>query len=595
MCGLFGFVNFQGSAQEYLERGRTALDVLRHRGPNQWGEAILGNVYCGHRRLSILDVSEAGRQPMHSADGNIVITVNGEIYNFAQLRTELEKSFKFTSNSDSEVALHGYQAWGIDGLVERIDGMYAFVIYDHTKRELSLIRDRVGIKPLYYASIGQWFIWASELKAITKFLEMESLTVDNTALYDLLTYRYIPAPKTPYVEVRKLMPGHYLTLDSHSGKFVQRRYWSLPTTVRDGSREALAEQLRSTVEASVRSHLTSDVPLGTFLSGGMDSSIVSMHASSAVQQMHSFSIGFDNPEYDETQFARIASNAFGTQHHEKMLVRSDSDNLVSWMRTTYDEPFGDYSALPTFHVSQLARSHVTVALSGDGGDEIFGGYKWYDRIAQIIKARGAFSNLIDRSSFKIPYVKRPKNKWQSFLNRAALYGGMGVFELYVVLMNAVPQNIRQQYRRSLNIPSDYDDYWLLRQYYKPELGLRRALQYIDFHTYLPDDILTKVDRASMAVSLECRVPFLSRNVIEFAFSLPEHFLYLDGQLKGGLKYAYRDLLPDSILNRPKKGFGIPTLAWQIVGNDNQSFEQIVLKDYLEEHAKTSMITADSIL
>jgi asparagine synthase (glutamine-hydrolysing) len=587
MCGLFGFVNFQGPAQAYLDRGRNALNTLRHRGPNQWGDAVMDNVYCGHRRLSVLDVSEAGRQPMLSAEGDVAVTANGEIYNFASLRAELEKTCRFTSNSDTEVALHGYRTWGIDGLVDRIDGMYSVVIYDRAERRLSLIRDRVGIKPLYYGRVGQWFVWASELKAITNFLAGVSLTVDTTALYDLLTYRYIPAPKTPYVEIRKLMAGHYISLDVNSDKLVQHRYWSLPTSICEGTRDDLADRLRSTIEASVCSHLVSDVPVGTFLSGGMDSSIVSMHAARSVQGMHSFTIGFDNPEYDEAEFARVAATAFGTLHHEKRLIRSDSDKLIPWMSSTYDEPFGDYSALPTWHVSQLARSQVTVALSGDGGDELFGGYKWYERIARIIKGRGPLAGLIERSSLCIPYTKKPKNKWQSILNRAALYGGMGIFELYVVLMNAVPQKIRQQYRHSLNIPTDYDDYWLLRQYFRPELGLRRALQYLDFHTYLPDDILTKVDRASMATSLECRVPFLSRDVVEFAFSLPEHFLYLGGQLKGGLKYAYRDLLPDSILNRPKKGFGIPTVAWGLVGEGDQSFEQIVLKDYLVKIKKSA--------
>lgn len=589
MCGLFGFVNFQGSAQIGLERGRSALNELQHRGPSQWGEAVLDNVYCGHRRLSILDLSDAGKQPLMSADGEVALTANGEIYNFTSLRTELAKSYRFTSNSDSEVALHGYMAWGINGLVERIDGMYAIAIYDRSSRKLSLIRDRVGIKPLYYARLGQWFVWASELKAIVKFLDPSQLSLDTAALYDLLTYRYIPAPKTAYVGVRKLRAGHYVTLDVTTGEVTEQRYWTLPTTVCEGDPDQLAEQLRATVDASVNAHLVSDVPVGTFLSGGMDSSIVSMHAAKAIPHLHSFSIGFDTPKYDETAFARIAATAFGTHHHEKTLVSGDSANLVAWMRSTYDEPFGDYSALPTWHVSQLARSRVTVALSGDGGDELFGGYKWYERIARIVRGRGPLASLIEKSSISLPYTKRPKSKWQSVMNRITLYGGLGIFELYVVLMNAVPHNVRQHYRRDFNIPADYDDYWALRQYFKPDLGLRRALQYLDFHTYLPDDILTKVDRASMAVSLECRVPLLSRDVVEFSFSLPEHFLYYGGHLKGGLKYAYRDLLPPAILDRPKKGFGIPALGWGLLGEGEQSFEQIVLKEYLMSHSDTAFV------
>jgi asparagine synthase (glutamine-hydrolysing) len=579
MCGLFGFVNLRGPAQPFVERGRKALDALAHRGPDQWGESFLGNVYCGHRRLSILDVSEAGRQPMKSADGQIALTANGEIYNFAPLRGELEKTVRFTSHSDSEVALHGYSAWGLEGLAQRLDGMYALAIHDDATRTLALIRDRVGIKPLYYALVGQWFVWASELRAITTFLADEALAPDNSALFDLLTYRYIPGAKTPYAAVRKLLPGHFLTLDVESGRVATQRYWSPSTEVVTAPDDELAAKLRDTIGASVRAHLASDVPLGTFLSGGMDSTIISYHATREVERMHSFSIGFDFAAYDETAFARIAAEAFGTVHHEKKLERSDSGDLVKWMRSIYGEPFGDYSSLPTWHVSKLARSHVTVALSGDGGDELFGGYAWYERIARIVKRRGPFARLIERSPIRVPYAKRSRSRWQSALNRVALYAGMELFELYVVYMNAVPRGVRDEYRKPLGIPADYDDYWHLRQHFRPEMGLRRALQFIDFNTYLPDDILTKVDRASMAVSLECRVPFLSRDVVELAFTLPERFLYKDGALKGGLKYAYRDVLPPAILKRPKKGFGIPTVAWGVLGDDDRSFEQIVLADY----------------
>lgn len=582
MCGLFGFANFSGLAYGYTERARAALNTLQHRGPNQWGDAVKDNVYCGHHRLSILDVSESGRQPLISSDSSIFLTVNGEIYNFSTLKTELSKTFHFKSNSDSEVALHGYAAWGIDGLLERIDGMFAMVIYDHSKRKLILIRDRVGIKPLYYARIGQWFIWASELKGITKFLKGSQLQIDSTALYDLLTYRYIPAPKTPYIEIRKLMAGHYLSLNTEDGELYEQRYWSLPTDIRQGSKDELAEELKKKIEISVQTHLVSDVPVGTFLSGGIDSSIISMYASKYVNRMHSFSIGFDVKSYDETEFARLAAESFNLIHSEHLLTKGDSGNLVAWMSEIYDEPFGDYSALPTWHVSKLARSFVTVALTGDGGDEIFGGYNWYNQIDRIMRRRGHFANLIEYSPIRIPYEKNPQNKWQVIMNRIALNGGMGLFELYTVFMNAVPRNIRDKYKKKFNIPNDYDDYWLLRKYFFPEMGLRRALQYIDFHTYLPDDILTKVDRASMAVSLECRVPFLSREVVEYAFSLPEDFLYLDGQLKGGIKYAYRNLLPAQILNRPKKGFGIPTKAWEVINNET-SFEQIVLKNFLNKN------------
>jgi asparagine synthase (glutamine-hydrolysing) len=589
MCGLFGFVCFSGAPQDYLLPAREALNTLTHRGPDQHSDALAGNVYLGHRRLSILDLSEAGRQPMASSDEAVAIAVNGEIYNHTQLRSQLGLSH-FRSRSDSEVVLHGYQKWGLEGLLERMDGMYALAIHDRAKSKLILARDRVGIKPLYYARIGAWFAWASELKALERFLYAEALEYDGTALYDFLAYRYIPTPKTPYRQIHKLPAARSLQLNTQTGHLDLRCYWTLQPQSLNRPKDEIAAELREKITNSVRTQIMADVPLGTFLSGGIDSTIVTNHASSMLPHMHSFSIGFDQASHDETRFAAIAAEAFGTEHHVKTLDKSHSHGILDLMRRLCDEPFGDYSALAAWHLSGLARQHVTVALSGDGGDELFGGYKWYDRIPSILRRRGPFAGFAERLS--LPYHKRAPSYARRVANAIAVRAGMSMQEIYIVLMNGEPQLTRRQFREILEIPTDYDDYWLIRQHYDARHGPRKSLQVLDFHTYLVDDILAKVDRSSMHFGLECRVPLLSRELVELAFSLPEDFIYMGGQLKGGLKYAYRDILPPEILKRGKKGFGIPVRAWDVLSDE--SFEVAVLRDYLRVRRRYPVVETGTL-
>lgn len=576
MCGLFGFVDMRKRAVCSLDIAREALNSLTHRGPDQWSEWVDGGVYIGHRRLSILDLSELGRQPMFDASGAVVSAVNGEIYNFPALRAELT-AHPFRSASDSEVVPHGYSEWGIERLLEKLDGMYAFVVLDRARGKLYLARDKVGIKPLYYASIGGRFAWASELCALSRFFAADTLETDGTALYDFLTYRYVPTPKTMYKSVFKLPPGSFLEVDVQTGEFALKRYWYLDPVPSGLSDEQAVELIRECVARSVREQLVSDVPLGCFLSGGMDSSIVTFEGTRVVPTMRTFSIGFDDPRYDETRFARVASEAFGTRHTEARLDASHAVDIQAFLKSLYDEPFGDYSALPTWHVARLARQQVTVALSGDGGDELFGGYPWYQRVASIMASRGPLASMIERGP-QLHYRKRPKHKLHSLMNRAALYVGSSFFELYTILMNGVPWASRAKWRELLGVPRDYDDHWYFRQHYRPELGTYKSLQVLDFNTYLPDDILTKVDRASMRESLECRVPLLGTELVKLAFSLDEKFLFRGGELKGGLKLAYKNALPEEILHRPKKGFGIPVANWKLLGDD-ESFEYGVLREF----------------
>jgi len=492
--------------------------------------------------------------------GNVIIAVNGEIYNYLELKKELSGEYTFKSQSDSEVLLHGYQKWGIEGLLEKIDGMYAFSIFDNARQKLFLARDRVGIKPLYYAVIGKTVAWASELKAIEKFFSHDVLVTDETSLYDFLTYLYVPAPKTLYRNVFKLEPAHYIEVECHSGGITKHRYWSLVVEERPIPPDQAAETLRKLVAKSVREQMMSDVPVGFFLSGGMDSSSVTAEASGISSQIRTYSIGFDQEGHDETRFAEIVARHFHTRHEKRTLDRASAMALFDRLKGWYDEPFADTSAFPTFLVSKFAKEGSTVALTGDGGDEVFGGYRWYARFKKI-KAR------------RWPYSERLRPMVSAIRNRLGA-GRMGKLaeklqfnfflddlELYTKLLGGLLKDEKKRYALLWNIPPDYDDYWHFRKYYREALPLLTRLQYLDLHTYLPDDILTKVDRVSMAVSLEARVPLLSKEIIEFAFSVPEETRYLNGELKGLMKRAYRGILPDEIIRRDKKGFSIPSGGW----------------------------------
>lgn len=574
MCGLFGFVKIGADrlSPEEIEAGHKALRALAHRGPDQHDAFIKDGVYMGHRRLSILDLSESGRQPMKANDA--VLTANGEVYNFQGLRKEIgEKNFK--STSDSEVLLHGYRFYGLETLIEKIDGMYAFIIFDQKEKKLHFVRDRAGIKPLIYARFGEYFLWASELKAIKKFagtLHLK-LSVDNTALFDFLTYRYIPHDKTLYNEARNLLPAHFMSLDIKSGDQITLPYWTLPVSNEPIDHDIAAEKVREVVKKSVSEQMVADVPVGFFLSGGMDSSILVAMGAQIRDNLSTFSIGYDHKAHDETHYADIVASQFKTDHHKKILHASDSDDIIDLIWQWYDQPFGDNSALPTYHVSKFTRATATVALSGDGGDELFGGYRWYKRFERF-------------SKLNVPLIgptycqANAKGMMYKFMSRLDLLTQNDPLALYSILKDGLPPVYTKRYRLELSIPDDYDALWFFRKHDNPNLSIRKKLQIIDFNTFLPDDILTKVDRASMAVSLESRVPFLSREVIETAFSLPEDFIYKNGELKGGLKYAFRNDLPAEILNRDKKGFSIPMHIWKSEGY--KKFQLHVYEHYMKE-------------
>lgn len=550
MCG---FVGGTDPAWAYAP----ALDCIAHRGPDDSRLQRHDPVTFGFCRLAIIDLNPQAGQPMQSADGSTHLVFNGEIYGFRSLRNELERcGAAFRTHSDTEVLLHAWEHWG-ESFVDRIDGMFAIVIWDDRTRRLHLFRDRAGIKPLYYYHDGKRFAFASELKALEAALPAQCLQVDNTALYDFLGYRYVPAPKSLYRNVFKLEPGHTVVFDHSSGRLRgPRRYWTLaPTGDRQISHQAACEELRSLIDLSVRDQLVADVPVGFFLSGGVDSSVVVATAAMQGADVQTFSIGFDSDAVSETPHARRVAEQFGTNHHERILLRDDALNLLPRLKEWFDEPFADESAMPTWLVSAAARERVTVVLTGDGGDEVFGGYRTYPRFERYEK----WPNW-PRAFEKLSWRMRAGAHRRSARSRLLQLLEMGFSSgpgLWARIMAGMPVAAKAQWRERLEIPDDYEDWWHFAAYWRDELPVRTRLQYVDFHTFMPGLVLTKVDRTSMAVSLEARVPLLDRRIVEFSFSLPEAIRLPGGEPKGLLRDAWRGILPEDILDRRKKGFGIP--------------------------------------
>jgi asparagine synthase (glutamine-hydrolysing) len=385
------------------------------------------------------------------------------------------------------------------------------------------------------------------------------LNVDHSALFDFLGYRYIPAPKTLYRNCFKLPPAHRLSFDFDSGRISGPvRYWSLPTGPSSAvpTVDAAAEELRALIDSSVKEQMIADVPLGFFLSGGVDSSVVVASAASQASALVTFSIGFDSDEKSETPYAREIARLFGTEHHERILGKEHAQDLLPMLRSWFDEPFADESALPTFLVSQAAREQVTVVLTGDGGDEVFGGYRTYprwERYADWPAWPKALATMSARLRRRIGRVRGAARLLQTLET-----GFSDGLDLWARIMLGMPRPDKESLRVEYGIPADYDDWWHFREYWREDLPIRTRLQYLDFHSFMPGLVLTKVDRTSMAVSLEARVPLLAQSIIEFSFSLPESIRLAGGELKGLLRHAYRGILPDHILDRRKRGFGIPS-------------------------------------
>lgn len=564
MCGIFGAIDKFPKEESFLI---DVLNLQEHRGPDQYNFYNKGNIFVGHRRLSILDLSENGIQPMFNSNKSILITVNGEIYNYLDLKRRLSKKFKFNSTSDSEVLLNYYIEFGIDRLSKDLDGMFAVAIVDYNINKTFLIRDRVGIKPLYYSvKDGLNLVWSSELKSITAYFGM-NLELDYTALYDFLTYLYIPFPKTSYKNVFKLEPGHYVEFDMDKYQMKNIQYWdvNLDSCYLNENVNTLKEKLRETIINSCKAQLVSDVPVGFFLSGGIDSSIISIVAASLLRDpISTFTISFDDPKYDESIYAREISSLVQSKHFSKNIKDIDVDFSNSQILKWFDEPFADTSCFPTYQVSKFASNEVKVILGGDGGDELFFGYGWYLK----------FLNYLNHKKFQFRYLinieKKIKNKFLKYLFTRFDNHYLTELEKYTRLMGGMLNHEKVKYKKQWNIPENYDDYWFFRKFYREDLPIVKRLQYLDFKTYLPEDILTKVDRTSMVNSLECRVPFLSNDIIDYAFNIPSDYLFNKKELKSLLKEAFNNELPISVLNRRKKGFSIP---WNELSNNKVYFKQ----------------------
>jgi asparagine synthase (glutamine-hydrolysing) len=565
MCGIVGIVESDLNRPVAPEDLARMVRTLHHRGPDEEGSVTLSGVGLGMRRLSIVDLS-GGQQPFTNETDSIQLVANGEIYNFGELRQELSGlGHQFRSRSDIEVLVHAYEEWG-ESFLTRLRGMFALALWDGRTRTLLAARDRAGEKPLYWTLTSRGLLLASEVKALLVRPEV-TRELDLEAVDQFLTYEYVIAPRTVLKGIHKLPPGHYLLY--RNGQVTVHRYWDAAAVrVIPWTDDEAAEALRAALTRATVGQMMADVPLGAFLSGGIDSSsIVAMMAEASLQPVNSFSIGFDNGTYNELPYARQIAALFKTNHRERS-VSPNLEELFEKLIVHLDEPFADVSLFPTFLVSQLAREHVTVALSGDGGDELFGGYDAYQ--AQELATRFAWmgDTLLPAAAAvaaALPPTEKKKglvNKFKRFtLGATQAPDDLGHYRWMVYLG---PRQKARLYAGSLQSALLGGDVYApvrdaLARFGQNDL-LNRQL-YADLSLYLADDILVKVDRMSMATSLETRAPFLDADVMELAFSMPGDLKIRDGERKWILKRAMRDVLPREILTRKKEGFSIPMKNW----------------------------------
>ncbi len=580
MCGITGFIDPRAAA-ELEPRCAEMVATLHHRGPDDrgvWCDGEAG-VALGHARLSIVDLSPLGHQPMVSADGRWVIAYNGEVYNFAELRRELEgQGARFRGHSDTEVIVEACAAWGVEATVRRLIGMFAIALWDRAERSLHLVRDRLGIKPLYWGRFGDLLLFGSELKALRAHPGWRP-EVDREALHGFMRHGYVPAPLSIYCGVHKLPPGHILRLRP-GGELHLERYWDLRELALTGqaapefaSDAEAVEALDGLLRDAVRRRMVADVPLGALLSGGIDSSVVvALMQAQSERPVKSFSIGFHEREYDESQHAKAVARHLGTEHTELHVAPGHAMEILPRMAEWYDEPFADASQVPTFLVSELTRQHVTVALSGDGGDELFAGYTryfWADAIWRrmgrlplpVRRATAASLRLLSPAAWNrlfglVPRAWRPSHAGGKVHKVADLLAMPDADAVYRSLVSLWPDP-EKLVLGGAEPATPLWDAGLCRDF----PGFTERMQYMDTVTYLPDDILTKVDRASMAVALEARVPLLDHRVVEFAWRQPMSRKIRDGQGKWLLRQVLNRYVPRELIERPKMGFGVPIDHW----------------------------------
>ncbi len=606
MCGIAGWASLDSNrppmfGDEMLLQ--SMCDAIWHRGPDSEGLWLGTGVALGMRRLSIIDLS-TGDQPVWNEDKTVVVVMNGELYNYREIRQELlNKGHKFYGASDTEILPHLYEEYG-EEMLDKINGMFCFALWDFTKQKLIIARDRFGEKPLYYGIFENKLLFASEPKVLLQHPDVET-NVNLDAIRQYLSFDYVPAPHSIYEGISKLPAGHILTLQN--GELKTRRYWKLSFQKREKlSFKDATEELGKLLADAVRMRLVSDVPLGILLSGGVDSSTVAAYATQfSTEKVKTFSIGFDEDSFDESKFAREVAEHLGTEHYEDRLSVDTAANLISEIGTWLDEPLSDGSLIPTFLLSRFVRKHVTVALGGDGGDEIFAGYpmyyghkmaRVYDSIPRFVRA-GMIEPVVNSlpvSSKNLSFDYKAKrfvaaSKYDVVTRHHSWFGSFSPDGQLDLLTESVKdfsaKDVYSDAKRLLEI-CDADDQI-------------EQMQFLDMNFYMAEDILTKVDRASMAVSLEVRAPFLDPRVAEFAASLPINYKLNGSNGKYILKKAVEKLLPKTVVKRPKKGFGIPIAEWlkgklNPLAHDLLSRDRLIRQDFfdyeyveklLEEHEK----------
>lgn len=554
MCGIAGFAGIDITGESPRARLERMCGAIYHRGPDSAGYFVQPGIAMGMRRLSIIDVS-GGQQPICNEDGTVTVVFNGEIYNHRELRARLERAgHRFSTRSDTEVLVHLYEDHGPD-MVAQLHGMFAFSIWDAPKRLLLIARDRTGMKPLSYFEHDGGIEFCSELRSLCA-ADSRPLRILPAAVMQYLAFGYVPDPLSIFSGVRKLPPGHLLTWSAATGTAV-RRYWQVPapsqTTL---SEEDLIHSIRLKLDKAVASHLESEVPLGAFLSGGLDSStVVALMGKHAGGRVRTFTIGFAEEEYDESAAARAVATELGTEHTE-LIVKPDVEAIFDTVAAMFDEPFADSSAIATFLVARLAREQVTVALSGDGGDELFGGYARYrSLLARGPGSEGALRSSIGKAALRLPHIFPWRNRlidlgrsrWGQYAATVTQPIRRQEGGVAAQMHAAQAASIDEQLQEQLAAVGGWD--------------FAAAMMRVDIGTYLPGDILTKIDRTSMAVSLEARVPLLDAELVDFALQIPGHLRVTATESKRMFRAAIKGIVPDSVLSRPKRGFEVPLGRW----------------------------------
>jgi asparagine synthase (glutamine-hydrolysing) len=581
MCGIAGLLTFDSAqSRQQMHAYAEAMNTsLQHRGPDDQGVWLDGEapVALAHRRLSIVDLSPAGHQPMISADGRFVITYNGEVYNHEDIRPELlARGIRFRGHSDTEVMLEAFAAYGVDATVKRLIGMFAMGIWDRRERTLYLVRDRLGIKPLYWAKFGDLFLFGSELKALRVHPGWNP-RINRNAVASFMRLNYVPAPHTIYEGVNKLEPGSILTLP-WGGEPRVTKFWDARAVARAGLAAPLAAseadtiaQLEALLGDAVSRRMIADVPLGAFLSGGIDSStVVALMQKANLGRVRTFTIGFDIAGFDEAPHAAAVARHLGTEHTELTVTAREALDVIPRLPDMYDEPFADSSQIPTFLVSAMTRKHVTVALSGDGGDELFAGYNRYQLGSRLWRGLSLLPRAL-RQGIAASLTRVSAERWTRLLSclpaktRPAQIGDK-IHKLASVLgladSGAVYRRLVSHWEPADVAPAaEFEGVLWDANVAKEMPGFLEQMQFLDTVTYLPDDILTKVDRASMAVALEARVPLIDHRVVEFSWRIPRRMMIRNGTTKWPLRQILYRHVPKELIERPKMGFGIPLGEW----------------------------------